>query len=64
MDVLDAGHDALLEVARIWRSTERTNLEKKPAPGLSQEAYLGARAASTLCEAMKRDYKTAALPLS
>ena len=35
IDILDADHDALLEFVlddtRIWRRTERANLEKKPS---------------------------------
>jgi hypothetical protein len=34
IDVLDTGHDAFLELlfdaTRMWRRTERANLEKKP----------------------------------
>ena len=45
IDIGDAGHDAFLsscfEVTRMWRSTERANLEKKPSMRLSHEPCLG-----------------------
>jgi len=47
VDVVDGGQDALfefcLEATRIWRSTERASLEKKPSMRLSQEPCLGVR---------------------
>jgi hypothetical protein len=32
-----------LDETRIWRSTERASLEKKPSTRLSQEPYLGVK---------------------
>ena len=50
IDVVDAGHDARLsscfDVTRIWRRTERANLEKKPSIRLSQEPCLGVKVKS------------------
>ena len=50
IDVVDAGHDALLEscfdVTRIWRRTERANFEKKPSIRFSQEPCLGVKVKS------------------
>jgi hypothetical protein len=47
IDVVDAGHDTRLsscfDVTRIWRRTERANLEKKPSIRLSHEPCLGVK---------------------
>jgi len=47
VDVVDAGHDAFLELLfrthADMRKTERANLEKKPSIRLSQEPWVGVK---------------------